>query len=200
MKICLLLIGDGRDDYRERTIESVQANLPLFSRLVEIDDSDHQLGFAGAIHEGWERVLATGCDYVFHLEADFVFRAEIPVLAMIELLRHRPYLVQVALKRQPVNPEEVAAGGIVELHRDDFHQRHDSGFVWTEHRRFFTTNPSVYPVTLCNQGWPQVAESEGIFSHRLFDEDPEAASCFWGAKFDPPLIEHIGHVRAGHSY
>lgn len=196
MTVCLLLISDGRDEYLERTIASAQEMLPTFDQLVTIDDSAHELGFAGAIQAGWREVAT---DYVLHLEQDFTFNAPVPVGRMVRLLERHPHLAQVALKRQPWNAAERAAGGIVELHPDDFVERYDDGAVWTEHRRFFTTNPSVYPSRLCELGWPQIHESEGIFTHRLL-ENPDLRFAFWGGKFDAPLVTHIGETRAGVGY
>lgn len=200
MTLCLLRIGDGRDEYHERSWASAQNFLPGWDHIVTVDDRNHELGFAGAIQQGWDEVLDTGADYVFHLELDFEFLDVVPIAQMIGLLETRPYLVQVALKRQAVNPQEKEAGGIVEFRPDQFHQRHYAGYVWTEQRLFFTTNPSVYPVALCAQRWPQQEFSEGVFTHRLFDHDPLARSAFWGAKFDPPAVMHIGDERKGTGY
>lgn len=196
MTVCLLLIHDGRHDYLERTLASAQERLPAFDQRVIVDDSRHELGFAGAIRHGWDQIET---DWVFHLEGDFTFNGNVPVAAMIELLERRSHLAQVALKRQPWNDEEKAAGGIVELHPDDFTERTDGHAVWTEHRRFFTTNPSVYSARLCRRGWPQQPHSEGVFTHQLL-RDPRLRFAFWGAKHAPPLVEHIGAVRAGVGY
>jgi hypothetical protein len=195
--ICLLLITDGRADYFDRCTNSARECLPVFDQRIVVDDSAHELGFAGAIQHGWDRVET---DYVFHLEDDFTFNARIPVHEMIGLLRRHDHLVQIALKRQAWNEKEKAAGGIVELHPNDFLQQHDGRAVWTEHRRFFTTNPSVYSADLCKLGWPQVPHSEGIFTHQLLDADPKAKFAFWGGKYDPPLVHHIGEHRAGNGY
>lgn len=199
MKFVVLHITDGREDYAERSLASAKEHLPEPDGLITIDDSDHELGFAGAIAAGWERVRATRADYVLHLEHDFVFLRTPPLARMIALLERRPELVQVCLKRQPWSEREKAAGGIVEADPEHFTQRTDHGDIYTEHRKFFSTNPSVYPAALCHQGWPQVEHSEGIFTHRLL-EDPRVKFAFWGAKFDPPMVEHIGLTRAGHGY
>lgn len=198
MSVCLLRIGDGRDDVHELSMASLLANLPPVERVVTVDDRGHELGFAGAIAQGWRQVLLTRCEWVFHAELDFLYNEPIPLRAMIELLEAESHLVQVALKRQPVNEEECAVGGIVEANPDDFRQRVEGGVIWTEHRRFFTTNPSVYFTRLCRHGWPQVPQSEGMFTRRLL-EDPDARFAFWGGKYDPPMVEHIG-VRCGTGY
>lgn len=197
MSIALLVITDGREDYLQRSLASLQEHTAFtFDQRVVIDDSTHTLGFAGAIQAGWEKIHT---DHVLHLEADFTFNGPVDVEGMIDLLERQPHLAQVSLKRQPVNSEEIAAGGIVELHPDDFTQRSDGPLVWTEHRRYFTTNPSIYPSRLCRLGWPQEPNSEGVFTHKLLT-DPLLRFAIWGAKFDPPLVEHIGAQRAGHSY
>jgi hypothetical protein len=196
----VLLIHDGRHDYRDRTLESAKHNLPEPDHFIEIDDSAHELGYAGAIAEGWRRVVAeTDAEYLLHLEGDFLFEAPVPVDRMIGLLERTPALTQIVLKRQPWNAEEKRAGGIVELHPNDFRQRTDRGDVYTEHRKFWSSNPSVYSTGFCNQGWPQVPQSEGIFTHRLL-EDPDVRFALWGAKFDPPRVTHIGEERTGTGY
>lgn len=199
MSVCLLLVGDGRDDYRERAVESAELCLPRMDELVEIDDRDHRLGFAGAISVGWRQVLETGCDWVFHLELDFVFNQPIPVRDMVAVLEQNPGLAQMALMRQPVNSEEREAGGIVECHPDDFAEVGDGTHTWTEHRRYWTTNPSVYSTRWCKLGWPQEPQSEGMFTHKLLT-DPLLRFGFWGPKHGPPMCEHIGYERAGVGY
>lgn len=199
MTVALLFISDGRDEYMARTLASVAANLPPVDLQIHVDDRGHKLGFAGAIAEGWQRILRTQAEWVVHLEADFTFNETVDLAGMIALLERHPHLAQVALKRQPWNEEEKAAGGIVELHTDDFTEYQDKQAIWTEHRRFFTTNPSVYSTRLCRLGWPMEKHSEGVFTHRLI-ADPMLSFAFWGAKFDPPRVEHIGNGRAGHGY
>lgn len=199
MTVALLIITD-RPAYLERTLASAEEMLPAnFSSRIVVNDEDHELGFAGAVQKGWDRVLESGCRWVFHLEDDFIFRQPIPVGRMIEVLKVRPYLKQLALKRQPVNMAEREAGGIVELHPEDYVEQRDGGEVWTEHRRCFTTNPSVYSADLCRLGWPQRSESEGHFTHQLL-ADPATRFGFWGEKHAPPLVEHIGTERKGHGY
>lgn len=196
MNVCLLLITDGRLDYFDRALESAAASLPKFAQRVIVDDSAHRLGFAGAIQRGWDQVKT---DWVFHLEDDFTFNEPVPLGRMIAVLACRPYLAQLVLKRQPWNSDERAAGGIIEQHPDQYEQVTDAGDVWTEHRKFWSTNPSVYSTGFCHQGWPQVDHSEGIFTHRLI-EDPDLRFAFWGGKFDPPRVTHIGGERKGTGY
>lgn len=199
MNLAFLFIHDGRADYKERTLESAEEMLPEPPRFLEVDDSAHELGFAGAIQAGWEKVIESGAEWVFHCEGDFLFNQPIPIDRMVAVLQRHPSIAQVCLKRQPWNAAEKAAGGIVELNPDVYTQHVDQGDIYTTHRVCFSTNPCVYPAALCRQGWPQVENSEGVFTHRLL-EDPEVRFAFWGAKFDPPLVEHIGMERAGVGY
>lgn len=198
MTVSLITIGDGRDGLHERAWASAKDNLPtaMFDQRIIVDDRDHQLGFAGAIREAWEQVE---CDHVFHLEMDFTFNEPVELHAMIGLLETHPELVQVSLKRQPWTADEKAAGGIVELHSEDFHGHADGAIAWTEHRRYFTTNPSVYPARVCRLGWPQESESEGKFTHKLL-QDPLLRFAIWGRKFSAPKVTHIGDHRAGSGY
>lgn len=199
MSIAFLLISDGREEYRERTLASAKEMFPEPDHFIEIDDSDHELGFAGAIQAGWERVIETEAEWVIHCEQDFTFNRPIPLDRMIAVLKRHPHIAQMSLKRQAWSPAESLAGGFVELNPDAYSQHVDQGDIFTTHRVCFTTNPSVYPAALCHQGWPQVENSEGIFTHRLL-EDPEARFGIWGGKLDEPLVEHIGAERAGLGY
>lgn len=197
---CFLLIHDGRHDYRERTLASAKEMLPEPDLMIEVDDTAHELGFAGAIAEGWRRVIAgPPVDYVFHCEGDFLFNSPVPIDRMIAVLERHPSLAQISLMRQPWGPAEEACGGFIGLNADSYRQRVDHGDIFTEHRVCFTTNPSLYPAALCRQGWPQEQHSEGIFTHRLL-ADPDVRFGIWGAKNDPPRVTHIGHERAGHGY
>lgn len=199
VSIALLRIADGRDAYHQESWGSALEHLPKVDHVVTVDDREHRLGFAGAIQQGWDQITETDASWVFHLELDFLFHKQVPLDRMIAVLDRHPELAQVCLKRQPVNDQEQAAGGIVEVRPGEYTQRVENGDIWTEHRLCFSTNPSVYPAALCHQDWPQTERSEGVFTHRLL-EDPEVRFAFWGAKFDPPLVHHIGDARAGHGY
>jgi len=169
---------------------------------VIVDDQSHTLGFAGAIQQGWNEILATDAELIFHLEDDFVFNGIVPLGDMAELVSDE-HIAQVALKRQPWNEQEKRAGGIVELDPDSFQEGRrywqSCPRKYTAHRKFFTTNPSLYRRDIAERGWPQEDRSEGKFSIELF-KDPHVVSTFWGGKFDAPLVTHIGDDRQGRGY
>lgn len=162
---------------------------------VEVDDADHELGFAGAIQAGWDMALEAGAEWIFHLEADFTFNRPVPLDAIRELLAARPYLLQVALVRQAWNERERRAGGVLAADPDNFTPRDG----WIEHCKFFTTNPSLYPASTARRGWPQVNQSEGIFALTAFASDPALRSAYWGDGSE--WVTHIGQRRPGsHGY
>lgn len=162
-----------------------------------------RLGFAAAIATGWAAVA--GADFVFHAEHDFVYDRPVPVPDMMRLLDWRPYLAQVSLMRQPVNDAEVVAGGVVASRPGEFTDLHDGDLRWMEQRSYFTTNPSLYRGSLCDEGWPQVPQSEGRFSHHLLEHGfgniagPEVRFGVLGSSADPPAVTHIGQ-RQGTGY
>lgn len=194
MTVCLLLIGDGRHDYRDRTLASAAENLPPFDYCVEVDDTDHEMGFAGAIQAGWDAALETDCDFIFHLELDFTFNRPVPIEEMRHTLELCPYLAQIALLRQPWNERERKAGGIVQADPGNF--AFNDG--WIQHAKFFTTNPSLYPRWVAERGWPQGQQSEGHFSLKLFASDTSVRSAFWG--HGEEWVHHIGDERRGTGY
>ena len=163
-------------------------------------------GFGGAIRSAWSHLRASSsARYVFHLEDDFVFNRPVNLAELVELLDFNPGLLQAALRRQPWNAEELAAGGIVELNPGDYRDRSTrlsdgSLCYWLEHRRFFTTNPSRYRRELVElTDWPAGLNSEGRYSIERF-ADPCTASGFVGARSSGEWVHHIGHERVGTGY
>lgn len=198
MTVCLLTIEDGRTEYHERSRVSLRETLPTVEYHVSIDDSSHALGFAGAVAEGWRQALATNATHIWHAELDFIYLRPIALAAMIRTLDTHPYLVQMALLRGPVNDAEHEAGGVIELHPEHYYTIHGDEGCWQEHRRFVTTNPSLWPRWVVERGWPVIPHSEGRFGIDLFTEDPNRRAAFWGD--DGPWVHHIGDERIGWRY
>jgi hypothetical protein len=218
MSIILLVMTDGREDCINRSIPSALAMLdgPITNRVIHDDSGDpyyqeflrtsfptfdlitghDRLGFGGAIRNAWN-ILPKLYDFswCFHLEDDFIFNVEIPLVKMIQVLESHPYLKQMALRRQPWNEEEKAAGGIIERFPWDFEEKDG----WMEHRRWYTTNPNLVHHSLMRDGWPDVKNSEGMFTHQLL-QDPEVRFGYWGSKADAPQVHHVGNQRIGTGY
>jgi hypothetical protein len=219
--ITLLVMTDGRKDCLLETLASFEQMVagPIERRIIHDDSGDPayrswlsetfapdfaviggaRAGFGGAIHRAWNLLAHTPEQFVFHLEDDFTFNRPIDLADLAEVLDQHPHLVQIALRRQPWNDEEKAAGGIVEQHPGDYTEVSLNGFSWLEHRRFFTTNPSLYRTDLCRGGWPDVGNSEGIFTHQLL-ADPEVRFGFWGSRDSGEWVTHIGQERVGTGY
>lgn len=221
--IAWLVITDGRDDYLADAVASGREQLrgQVTERWMYDDTGDvthrdwlaaqypdfeiihayTRQGFGGAIRAAWKTLHDLSvARFVFHHEGDFTFNRPVPLDDLAVVLDMRPQLVQLALRRQPWNDAERAAGGIVEQHPADYRSRTDGVHSWLEHRRFFTANPSLYRRTLCDRGWPSGNESEGRFGLRLFAEQPAAHCGFWGARSSGEWVTHIGHERAGTGY
>jgi hypothetical protein len=224
--IALVVFTDGRVDCIDQTIRSAAKNLhgSITTKLIndDSDDPEYRLwlrqnfeplgfrlippaegrqGFGGAIRHAWAHLKSeTREPFVFHLEDDFTFNRPVDLDAMAFTLVNHPNLVQLALRRQPWNDEESAAGGIVEQHPHDYTQLMDEhGAAWLEHRRFFTTNPSIYRRSLLQRTWPEGEHSEGLFTHDLLRSE-KTRFAFWGHRNDDPWVTHIGHQRVGVGY
>lgn len=215
----LMVVTDGRDCLRstlssfEQMVDQAQIDRriivnccarPAFIDWIDSLGFDVHLrpgvarrGFAGAIQAGWHNIGET--DFIFHLEDDFSLQRTVDLSAMIDVLQGQPRLQQLCLRRQPWNEEEIAAGGIIECHPEDFTDRDDGEHHWIEHRRFFSTNPCLYRADLIKRGWPDAPYSEGMFGVALL-EDPQAVCGFWGQRTDPPWVIHTGLVRTGTGY
>lgn len=217
----LLVMTDGRLDCIEQTIESARTNLDgeVTYKVIHDDTADDQhrdrlremfpdfevigqqrrMGFGGAIQSAWGNIKARPERFVFHLEDDFTFNEPIDTPAMAHVLDRNPDIVQMALRRQPWNPSELAAGGVIECAPEAYIECSDGLSDWLEHRLFFTTNPSVYRRTLTDKGWPAGDHSEGVFTRQLLD-GPGVRFGYWGRRTDAPKVHHIGEHRTGTGY
>lgn len=222
--IALLVMTDGRPCVHQ-TIPSALANLngPI-SELWIHDDSGFskgrlkrpyphwnvfgsptgRQGFGGAIRYAWDTLRReSNADYIFHLEDDFLFNRTVDLDGFIAVLEQFPTLTQMALRRQPWNNVEVAAGGVVELHPEAYEDMstevNDKTYHWLRHKLFFTTNPSLYRRSLIVENdWPAGDRSEGQFSIKMLEQGGEFG--YWGERTDAPWVEHIGMNRVGTGY
>lgn len=231
MTTLVLVFDDGRLDYLDRSLASFRENVhgDRFRFLIHQDEPTavratrdrypdceviggaKRSGFAGAIGRAWQAAATprfNDCDWVFHLEGDFTFNRQVNLQQLQLVLETRPHLVHMALRRQPWNPAEVEAGGVVELNPTAYEQHTNAfGWSWLEHRLFFTTNPSLYRRDLVRSHWPTSPQSEGLFTIQLLEFGPPWGGPagplrfgYWGHRDDPPWVEHIGAVRAGKGY
>ena len=221
--IALLVMTDGRDHIFE-TIPSFEAFASGFisERWIHDDSGDPRhaeklrrvfpgytvittpgrSGFGGAIRSAWQTLReCSSADFVFHLEDDFTFSRLVDLSALATVLLNRPELVQMALRRQAWDAAELAAGGVVEVAPSDFEDYDDPVLgSWLAHRRFFTTNPSLYRRRLLlDHEWPAGPHSEGRFTAAVF-ADPFFRSGYWGSRDSGEWCHHIGSTRAGTGY
>lgn len=208
----LLIMSHGRKNELTQAVNSIHSNLrgridkwvihsdstdPAFHDWLRqwwggeliVNEGEH--GFGNAIRNAWASLDKD--DYVIHWEEDFVLKEEVNADLLRWILNTSPELAQVALKRQPWNPQEIAAGGIIEQDPDSYTEEMKYGYVITKHRKFFTTNPCVYPWNVVDLGWPDEQYSEGTFGFKVWDAG--LYSAYLGSKFDAPKVEHIGYER-----
>lgn len=213
--ITLLIMTHNRKDTLAKTIESLNRYLygRVDRRVIHSDARDpayndwltqftpeYELminegthGFGPAIQNAWSELHDS--DYILHWEDDFVLKEKLNVDFLRWILTTQPDLAQIALKRQPWNEVEKSAGGIVESDPDSYIEVTQYGYTITKHDKFFTTNPCLYNKSIIDIGWPTTKHSEGIFSISMRERGLKSA--FFGGKFDPPKVEHIGYDRAG---
>ena len=220
--ITVVVMTDGRGDYLTRSVASLdRLHGPISVRLIHDDSGDadyaswlwetfgdryvihstgRRQGFAGAMRSAREWVAEHDRNrYVWWHEDDFVLTRDIDLEGMGTVLAAHPGLAQLALRRQPWNDEERAAGGVIERWPDDFAPMTTRGHDWLMHRRWFTTNPSLLPRSVITlEQWPEGANSEGRFGIDLFTRG--WVSGFWGSYESGEWCEHIGNVRVGTGY
>lgn len=213
-KVSLIVITDGRKEYITQTINGLKVvtDYPFFEKIIVNDSGDtsyHQFltnnfsdfkivshnqrrGLASAVQTAWSS-YSPETEYIFHLEEDFLFLEEPQIDLMISLLKNNPYLIQMALVRSPVSHAEASVGGFVFQHLAAYVQR--DGFF--EHTKFFTLNPSVYPVSTTQIGWPDlIREPEADFTAKVLSLNEDYRFGYWGDIYDAPRVFHIGNNRS----
>lgn len=229
--ICLAVLTDGRDALLERTLDSIdrmvgpsalieqrlmfddtgdmahQAQLALTYPAFDVIGNGRRNGFGGAVREFRAEIRARSISpFVLWCEDDFEVRKAVDLSEICGLLTLRRPLVQMALTRQPWSNDEKAVGTILSPPEDFEQHATADGVRWVEHRRWWTTNLSVFRRELLDVDWPEGGQSEGRFTHRLladgFADVPGQRVRFgyWGRVGDSPWTEHVGHQRAGIGY
>jgi len=217
-KVLLGIIDNKRPDLLDQTIKSLESNLDYnFFEKVIIDDSgdagysrelndiygdrytiwSHRvnMGLSGSIMSLWLLAKEHDVDYVWHQEGDFTFNHCIDLELLKNILKQKPKLAQVALKRQPVNGDEASVGGFMEQKPDTYTEYSSEflGAVWVEHRNFFTLNPCLYPRWVVDLGW-QNGWGEAEFSNLLFSDESVTCAFLHGVDHGP-IVNHTGNYR-----
>lgn len=224
VSIALAVITDGRKDCIAQTIPSALRHLqgPITYKVIYDDTGDEQhrqwlretfpdfeliwhpdgrQGFGGAIRTMWAHLATRPEEFIFATEDDFRFYRYVDLEVIMKVLRGSPRLTQMALRRQPWNPAEFAAGGVVEQRPESYfdHYMHP-GHMWLEHRLFWTTNPSLFRRSLIDEGWPEGEQSEGRFCAKLMKAHPNWLFGYWGGRDEGEWVQHIGQQRVGTGY
>lgn len=226
-KVAMMIITDGREGLLDQTWESWQNEMVgyVFYQFIVDDSADKEynkyvkerygplvnavhchetrLGFGETIRDAWSHI-PEGIDYILHLEDDFTLNRVLYLDNWVDVLEKNPNVVQIVAYRQPWNAEEIAAGGFIQLYRDQYRDAIYSGisgkYAVVEHRRNFSTNPTVYPRWVSQIPWPESPYSEGKFGFVLRELKPDPVYLIWGWSEDPPLVNHIGNQRKGEGY
>ena len=226
MSIAILMITDGRDDYLVQAIDSTRNLHGDITERWMFDDtgdeayrdtlrqlnptwgvigSPERRGASGAVTDAW-RALRDRSDarYVFHLEQDFVINLPVDLDAMAGFLDAHPHIAQVVLRRQAWNPDEKAAGGVLEQHPDWYYDMSERGVEWLEHRAYWSNNPCLYRADLLVLGWPEHVPGrwgEDTFHQRLLGTGipgvpaAQVRYAYWGRRDTQLQVTHIGHAR-----
>lgn len=224
MSVPLIVLTNGRRDCISQTIPSIRKHLAGASDLVIVDDSgqaayrawlaaefpealvtavaDTAVGYWRAMRTVWSIAQDSGTEHTGFWEDDFVLTADADLTCLARVLDERPYLTQLALRRQPWFANEHEHGGLLEALEAQgqvFEEVSDGKHWWIEHRALFTGNPCLIPARTFRKPWPDGAWSESRFGRLLF-ENPLARGAYWGRRNEFPKVDHIGVDRVGSDY
>jgi hypothetical protein len=153
-----------------------------------------QVGFCRATGQLWTWACDSDIPYVFWLEHDFLFLDRLDLHELAAVLDSDHTLAQMALMRDAVSEQEIAAGGLVESRPGEYEAMRG----WLRHRSYLTTNPNLMRTEFMRSNpWPDdgLPECEGRFGLELVRQGYRFG--VWGD--GEPQVEHIG-VRSGAGY
>lgn len=223
--ITWITLTDGRKDLIKKTIPCWQENISSnFSNKIIIDDSGdnnyrlwlkktfksfdivpvdkERAGYVEAMRKVFSVAREANSPYVFHLEDDFLIKKEFDLNNFTSVLDQNSNLVQMSFLRDPWYENEIRDGGTLRTlvkHGKKISRAKNKNFDWMEHRIFWTCNPSVYPLRITDEEWPDRKHSEFYFGRSLFS-DKKNKSAVWGKWSDKPLITHTGSYQKGINY
>lgn len=162
-----------------------------------LSEDQQPVGFCGSCAECWEEAGHGDHDYAFWLEHDFTFVRPVDLRELALTLDANPQLAQMALMRQPVNEQEVEAGGVVASRPGQFSERVGDYGRWLEQRSYWTTNPSLFNANMARGAhrWPEGDRCEGRFG--IYLREQGFTFGMWGN--GEPWVEHVG-ARSGFGY
>lgn len=237
MQIYRIIISDGRREYFEQTAKSVfgwhnpdpgymqpdvqgtiisdDSQNPEFGEWLdsEFKGSEYiirhhpaKLGMCAAVDDAWSCI--PDCDYVQHLEEDFILERKINLEELAYVLQRAHWLSQIWIMRQPWYAAEREAGGIYQ-HRIPAYWgvRSINGpdgwpLYWTEYNggRFWTQNPCLYPKWLVKRKlrYPLGPWCEEQMAQWTYDQGLKSA--FWGRPDEQPHAKHIGVISGKTMY
>lgn len=218
MKFALTLRCDGRRDYIEQTVESVNKYVrPHFSDRIIVNDSGDEKyadwlestfldfrcihhktrsGLGECFRASLEAVVSlTDADFAFMVEDDTPILAAIDMDAMAVVLSNHQNLSQLMLMRPPFNDEEIRAGGVYQLTPSEFHEKTDGTHTWVEHDRWFGFQPNLCSRQVIEYA---LAHATNFLELGVTDALKTAGYRFgyWGALSDTPKCAHVGHIRS----
>lgn len=158
-------------------------------------------GYAAAMQGARAEALRSGQPFVWWMEDDFRFDADVDLGELAEMLDTHSRVVQVSLMRQAWYEHERAAGGVVAANPDAFTLVPGRWrFPWLAHRAYWTQNPHLAPRELLTVPWPGGKDSERRFGVDLFAARTTAIGAVYGTADDAPRVHHLGDQQAGHGY
>lgn len=219
-----VLTTDGRRDCVDQTVESIRDNLKGdLARRILFTDSDNagyvrwlqgrfpdwrisltgpRRGYGAAMNKAWAQLLRCTDGPVFWTEDDFTFNRTVDVDEMAGVLASNQRYAQLALRRQPWNPDEEAAGGVVEAHPGAFAEE----LLWDNtaadprlhavlsQSGWWTNNPSLVSPWVLFTAYPEGKGAEGEFTFRLKQSRGDVLFGYWGAMDSGEAVRHIGEI------
>lgn len=218
MNVAFVLRCDGRREFIERTIQSVEQHVkaPHFQYGVIVDDSgdpdyaswldamfpymeclhhEERRGLGGCFQSALNVVLGTDADYAFMVEDDTPMIRDVMLTPLADVLHDNPSLSQLMFMRPPFNSDEIAAGGVYQQTPGDFTERTDGTHRWVTHDKWFGFQPCLVPRDVIEL---MATKATNFLELGVTETLKESGYHFgyWDGLDAAPYCDHIGTSRS----
>jgi hypothetical protein len=212
LKYLLTVLGNGRSQYLERCMSSIEQFLhPRPTDVFSFTDHGSKLGMCAAHWQCWQAAADSEYEWVFHIEEDYVLLGPVHLWDLAKVMdrgessttdgksfKHGGVL-QMALMRTPWGAE-VEYGGYVAQNPVWYTRVYESlgwgeGEHWIAQRRNWTNAPALFRTSLAREfPWDPNPGCETEIGPRILAKYPEAVFGIFGG--GECQAAHIGIERA----
>lgn len=160
--------------------------------------SQYCKGYSRSVKFFMDQCLLLDCDYIFHLEDDYVLDVEINLEDSIKIINDNDHIKQVHFIRQAWTEVELEFGSVLKHCKSlgfEMIEKNNGSSDWVEHNAYFTFGPTIYKKEIACADWDLDKDPEREFTRIYLSGNNKTAT--FGKFEDNNIVTHIGMYTLG---